>query len=107
MQLRRLRPCVTPPATSPLGKYEGGWTPALWRGEIVKALTNAFGAAGIDTGGKIAINIAEVSGSRPSADVVPSFLHCRYDDAAWLSKQQGSCVWSTDGTKIVNGPASS
>lgn len=97
-------PGVTPPATSPLGKYKGDWTPALWRRETVKALTNAFGADGIDTSGKIAINIEEVSGSRPSADVVPSFLYYRYDDAARFSKKQGSCVWSTDGTKIVNWP---
>lgn len=97
-------PSVTPPAISPLGKYEGGWTPDLWRGEIVKALTNAFGAVALDTSGKIAIDIAEVSGSRPSADVVPSFLYYRYDDAARLTKKQGSCVWSTDGTKIVNWP---
>jgi len=97
-------PGVIPPATSPLGKYQGEWTPTRWRAEIVKALTNAFGADAIDTSGKLAINIREVSVSRPSTDVVPSFLYYRYEDAARLNKRLGSCVWSTHGAKVVNWP---
>ncbi|MGI8417392.1 MAG: nucleotidyltransferase domain-containing protein [Nakamurella sp.] len=95
---------VTPPASSPIGQYEGSWTSAVWRAEIVKALADVFGETVIDTSGAIAINIPAVAGSRPSADVVPSFLYYRYDDAARTSKAQGSCVWSTSGTKIVNWP---
>lgn len=95
---------VTPPATSPGGKYEGLWTPALWRSEVANALVNAFGSKSIDTSGKIAINICAAAGSRPGADVVPSFLYYRYGDAARTSPKQGSCVFSTSGTKIVNWP---
>ncbi len=98
-------PGVTPPASPPGSPYEGIWTPALWRAEVNKALVNAFTSASVDTSGKIATAINEVPGSRPSADVVPSFLYYRYDDAYRMKKEQGSCVWPSDGgAKVVNWP---
>jgi hypothetical protein len=45
-----------------------------------------------------------VEGSRPSADVVPSFLYYRYLDSYRTKKTEGSCVWDTDLNKIVNWP---
>lgn len=96
---------VTRPRSSPGGKYEGIWTPELWRAEINQALVDTFKAASLDTSGKIATEISAVAGSRPSADVVPSFLYYRYDDAARTSSKQGSCVFPTNGgAKIVNWP---
>ena len=95
---------VTPPPASPLGPYDGKWTPDLWRAEVVKALVGTFGAASVDTSGKVAINISAVVGSRPSADVVPSFLYYRYDDTNRASHKQGSCVFTTKGEKVVNWP---
>ena len=99
------KPGVIPPTPSPGSPYEGRWTPRLWRAEINQALTDAFGSASIDTSGKVATEISPVAGSRPSADVVPSFLYYRYDDAAHNSHEQGSCVFPTSGdTKIINWP---
>jgi len=96
---------VTPPASSPGGKYPGIWTPTLWRAEVNQALVDTFGSASVDTRGKIATEVSAVAGSRPSADVVPSFLYYRYDDAARTSFEQGSCVFpSNGGAKIVNWP---
>jgi len=99
------RPGVAPPAPSPGSPYEGPWTPRNWRATINEALTDAFGSASVDTSGKVATEISSVPGSRPSADVVPSFLYHRYDDAARTSLEQGSCVFPTNGgAKIVNWP---
>lgn len=98
-------PGVTPPSYSPLPSYDGPWTPTVWRAEVTRALVNAFGASAVDTSGKIALNISAVPGSRPSADVVPSFVYYRYDDAFRSSVEQGSCVFTTGGTKVVNWPA--
>lgn len=85
--------------------YTGPWTPARWRSEVGKAMRNAFGADSVDTSGKIAINISAVTGSRPSADVVPSFEYRRFRDAARRSFHEGSCVFDTDVEKIINWPA--
>jgi len=94
---------VTAPASSD-NPYSGSWTPAKWRTEVRAALVNHFGAAGVH-GGKIAININAVAGSRPSADVVPSFTYRRYDDSARSTVHVGSCVFpSGSGTKVVNWP---
>lgn len=96
---------ITPPASSPGGGYEGIWTPAFWRAEVNKALVTAFTSTSVDTSGKIATAISEVPGSRPSADVVPSFLYYRYDAADRSVRKQGSCVFpSNGGTKVVNWP---
>jgi hypothetical protein len=87
--------------------YQGPWTPNAWRREVLRAMVNAFGTPGVDSSGKIAINIKAVPGSRPSADVVPSFLYYRYADASRSQAKaaQGSCVFPKGSSvKIVNWP---
>ena len=69
--------------------YRGGWTPSAWREAVQEALVKHFGAAPVDFG-NIAVNIAAVAGSRPSADVVPSFAYDRYDDPQEWSRHRGS-----------------
>lgn len=85
--------------------YTGPWKPAQWRSEVGKAIRNTFGADSVDTSGMIAINIAAVKGSRPSADVVPSFEYRLFRDAARRAFHDGSCVFDTADKKIVNWPA--
>ena len=66
-----------------------------------------FGEENVNTDGKIAINIPEVKGSRPSIDIVPSFDYVRYDDALQTPNlaNKGSCVFPKGGgLKIVNWP---
>jgi hypothetical protein len=88
--------------TSP---YQGPWTPRTWRAAVNDALVDYFGAASVDATGRVAINISAVAGSRPSADVVPSFDYVRYDDPSDRTSHEGSCVFPTDGgDKIVNWP---
>jgi hypothetical protein len=85
--------------------YSGSWTPATWRAEVKAALVNQFGSDGVDASGKIAINIRAVAGSRPSADVVPSFAYHRYDNSEKTDVKVGSCVFPSDGgEKVVNWP---
>ena len=84
--------------------YKGPWSKANWRKEVGDALVDAFGAGNIDRSGKIAINVAAVPGSRPSADVVPSFVYYRYLDSERGSSITGSCVWDTNDNKIINWP---
>ena len=92
-------------ANHPGSPYKGGWTPAKWRDEVLKAMVACFGASQVDATGKIAINIKAVAGSRPSADVVPSFDYVRYDDMYGICKHSGSCVFPADGgLKVVNYP---
>lgn len=85
--------------------YKGPWTKADWRKQVGDALIDAFGKKAVDRSGKIALNVAAVPGSRPSADVVPSFLYYRYLDSERRNFHTGSCVWDTDENKIVNWPA--
>ncbi len=67
------------PSASPFGTYSGPWTPALWRAEVTKAMTNCFGSSDVDSSGEVALQVAAVAGSRPSADVVPSYAYqCYY-----------------------------
>lgn len=92
-------------AEPPLTPYQGPWTPQKWRQAVVDAIIAAFGADSVDTSGRVAINISAVEGSRPSADVVPSFLYRRYDNPDRTIAPEGSCVFPTDsGNKIVNWP---
>lgn len=86
--------------------YTGIWTPELWRREVTAAMRTAFGASGIDTSGAIAIRVDEVPGSRPSADVVPSFDYRDYtDDASFSRWDRGSCVFPKNSEdKVVNWP---
>lgn len=92
---------VNNPAVSP---YTGLWTPASWRAEVATAMVNAFGSRDVDCTGSIAIAIAEKPGSRPNADVVPSFPFHMYWDPAHSSVTQGSRVFSTTGNVINNWP---
>ena len=92
-------------AEPPVRPYQGAWTPGKWRQAVADALIAAFGTDSVDTSGRVAINISAVEGSRPSADVVPSFDYRRYDNPDRTISQEGSCVFPTDGgTKIVNWP---
>ena len=85
--------------------YKGQWTPSAWRGAVVAALVDYFDSSSIDTTGKVAVNISAVQGSRPSADVVPSFDYVRYENPTHTSSVRGSCVFPADGgNKIVNWP---
>src|SRR2546429_216679 len=80
-------------STSP---YEGPWTPTNWRAAVNVALVGYFGESSVDSSGSIAININAVPGSRPSADVVPSFHYVRYDDPVRRVSHNGSCVFPSD-----------
>lgn len=92
------------PAASYASAYPGPWTPQSWRSAVTKALEERFGTSSVAPG-KIAINVKAVEGSRPSADVVPSFNYVRYDDPNQESSHVGSCVFPSDGgPKVVNYP---
>jgi len=86
------------------GAYNGLWTPERWRREVTLALSNHFGSAGIDDSGAIAIKIKPVTGSRPSADVVPSFDYFRYTRSNRSEWHDGSTVFTKQGEQIVNWP---
>ncbi len=85
--------------------YQGPWTPKQWRDEVEAAICNYFGAPEVDTSGAIAMTVAEVEGSRPSADIVPAFFYRRYDTPDRSAANQGSKVYKKDlsGT-IINYP---
>jgi hypothetical protein len=92
------------PAVEP-GSYSGKWSPSSWRTAVSAALKSAFNADSVDESGKIAINIKAVSGSRPSADVVPSFTYHRYDDPHNTTTHIGSCVFPRDSVvHVINWP---
>ena len=94
------------PAMNQPAAYSGAWTPATWRTAVREALVAAFGTQAVDASSKIAINVSAVGGSRPSADVVPSFLYRRYHNTERTRWDEGSCVFPADGgNKIVNWPA--
>ena len=96
---------VTPSSTPP-PSYSGNWTPSDWRLEVKAALVSAFGSGSIDSRGQIAIKVEAVPGSRPSADVVPSFAYYLYNETERRTREVGSCVFPSDGTaKIINWPA--
>jgi len=84
-------------------KYLGRWTPEKWRNEIVAALTKRFGPSGVNPAGAVAIHIREQPGSRPSADVVPSFDYRLYT-GAYGRHEFGSTVFKKDGGQIINWP---
>ncbi|MEV5327454.1 hypothetical protein AB0K67_25260 [Nonomuraea sp. NPDC052634] len=91
-------------ARQSISPYRGKWTADVWRTEVVSAVKNKFGEAGVDISGNIAINISEVAGSRPSADVVPSFEHRRFLCADIANLCPGSHVVGKDGAEVVNWP---
>lgn len=100
------RPELGTPPPQTTAPYEGVWTPQHWRNTVRGAMVDYFGASQVDATGKIAINVAAVPGSRPSADVVPSFDYVRYNDLGRTTFDSGSCVFPSDGAaKVVNWPA--
>ncbi|MEV0566739.1 nucleotidyltransferase [Dactylosporangium sp. NPDC050588] len=84
--------------------YEGKWTPEKWRKEVTRALQGYFGDSDVDASGEVALAISEVTGSRPSADVVPSFDYRRYDDPNRRLAHSGSKVFKKSGGEVVNWP---
>jgi hypothetical protein len=91
-----------PPGTIPA--YSGEWTPERWRREVTNAIVNCFGGSDVDTAGSVALVVSEKPGSRPSADVVPSFLYRRYDSTDRTACNQGSRVFKKAGGYIDNWP---
>ena len=91
------------PQAGPLPPYQGIWTPDLWRKEVLSALCKTFGGD-VDETGKIAIYVPVVPGSRPSIDVVPSFLFRMYTDTDRNACQVGSRVFDTAGSPVDNWP---
>jgi hypothetical protein len=85
-----------------IAPYDGPWGASTWRTEVVAAMCKKFGTSSIDTSGKIAIEISAVPGSRPSIDVVPSFLYRQYKNFGQV--EEGSCVYTTDLNQVVNWP---
>lgn len=84
--------------------YTGPWNPTNWREEVELAMVRKFGSSDVDRSGEVAITIAEVSGSRPSADVVPSFDYRRYDRPDRSVAYVGSRVFKKNGGWVDNYP---
>lgn len=80
--------------------YEGVWTPAKLRFELLVALKAKFFDQ-VDNSGSIAIQINS-SSSRIEADVVPCFSFRYYMKNEAIS---GTKIFKTDGRSIVNYPA--
>ena len=78
--------------------YNGEWTPAKLRTELILALKAKFGAD-VDTSGSTAIQVHS-SSARVEADVVPCFEYRYYFSAT--SFREGAKVFKTDGTSVVN-----
>ncbi|OBH30756.1 hypothetical protein A5692_18770 [Mycobacterium sp. E342] len=86
--------------------YQGRWNSEdEWRAEVTAALVNKFGATDVDTSGEVAIAVTEVPGSRPSADVVPSFEFRRFDTPDRRIVHVGSRVFKKTNGHIDNYPA--
>lgn len=84
--------------------YTGEWTADLWRREVTTAIVNCFGRSDVDTSGEVALAVSEKRGSRPSADVVPSFTFYRYDTSDQRVSHQGSRVFKKSSGYIDNWP---
>jgi hypothetical protein len=95
-------PGLPAPVVNP-SPYQGSWTHAAWRDAVVAALRDCFGSA-VDTSGSVAIHVPAVAGSRPPIDIVPAFPHYYYLRGDRSAKHDGSCVYTTAGSKIVNYP---
>lgn len=99
-------PSETQPINTGIAPYSGPWnSTSEWRFEVTKAMQNAFGSGSVDASGNVALTIEEVTGSRPSADVVPSFLLRRYDRPDKSITHVGSRVYTKDGSHIDNFPS--
>jgi hypothetical protein len=88
-------------AHPPGGTYEGGWTPAKLRSELVVALKAKFPGQ-VDTSGSTAIRVHSGS-ARVDADVVPCFDY-RYYFAGGTSRP-GAKTFKTNFDSVVNFPA--
>lgn len=99
-------PRSSAPAPDPnRSPYIGRWNDEKeWRTEVASALKNRFGPADVDTSGEVALTVAEVTGSRPSADVVPSFDFRRFDSPDRRIVHRGSRVYKKSGGYINNFP---
>lgn len=96
-------PGVTP-GTATAGAYAGPWAPDAWRRAVTTAIVDCFGSSDVDTSGSVALVVAAKAGSRPSADVVPSYHYREYwagDRSRW---DDGSAVYKADGGRIINWP---
>lgn len=84
-----------------LGKpYEGIWTPAKLRAELLAAMKAKFSDQ-VDSTGSTAIQINS-SSARVDADVVPCFSFRYYMKSG---SRAGTKIFKTDGSSIVNYPA--
>lgn len=80
--------------------YEGIWTPAKLRAELVSAMKAKFSTQ-VDSFGSTAIQINS-SSARVDADVVPCFSFRYYMKDGSID---GTKIFKTDGSNIVNYPA--
>lgn len=80
--------------------YEGIWTPAKLRSELVAALKAKFPNQ-VDDTGTTAIQVNSNS-ARIDADVVPCFGYQYYMKHGYIS---GTKIFKTDGSSIINYPA--
>lgn len=80
--------------------YEGIWTPAKLRAELVSAMKAKFSTQ-VDSSGSTAIQINSNS-ARVDADVVPCFSFRYYMKHG---SRDGTKIFKTDGSNIVNYPA--
>lgn len=85
-------------ATPQIAPYEGEWTPAKLRTELVAALRAKFGS-NVDASGTTAIQIHSTS-ARVEADVVPCFEYRYY--LAPDNFREGAKVFRTDGSSVIN-----
>ncbi|EGW21600.1 nucleotidyltransferase domain-containing protein [Methylobacter tundripaludum] len=86
--------------TSGRKPYEGIWTPAKLRAELLSAMETKFPGQ-VDSSGSTAIQINSNS-ARVDADVVPSFSFRYYMK---YGSRDGTKIFKTDGSSIVNYPA--
>jgi hypothetical protein len=80
--------------------YEGVWTPAKLRAELLTAVKAKFPGQ-VDSTGSTAIQINS-SSARVDADVVPCFSYRYYMK---YESRDGTKIFKTDGSSIVNYPA--
>ena len=85
---------------TPGRSYEGIWTPAKLRAELLSALKAKFPGQ-VDASGSTAIQINSNS-ARVDADVVPCFSYRYYLKS---ETRDGTKIFKTDGSSIVNYPA--
>lgn len=84
---------------TPGKSYEGIWTPAKLRAELLSALQKTFPGQ-VDPSGSTAIQINSNS-ARVNADVVPCFSFCYYMSG---ENRNGTKIFKTDGSSLVNYP---